>query len=136
MGIFDYFSKKMLLFSKTFTCFNKQAKLMLLFWKEDSVTKRIFMKNYLIYLWYAPKRHRNHKNYRKSQFGFLKMVEIKAKSDERQRKTWWIFEKLCILSPLLIWRLYCLNSWKFFTFHRAMQYIYIYILHRCEPTTF
>ena len=39
---------------------------------------------------------------RKSQIGFLKIVEIKAKYDERQGKTSKIFEKLCILSPLLI----------------------------------
>ena len=44
------------------------------------------MQNYLIYLWHAPKRHANHKFQAKSQFGFLKIVEIKAKSDERQKK--------------------------------------------------
>ena len=44
-------------------------------------------KNNLIYFWYAPKRHTNCKNRRKSQIAFPKIKQILVKSDERQGKT-------------------------------------------------
>ena len=132
LGILDYFLRRLLLFSNNSGCFRKWAKPVLLLWEKDLVTKKRFMQNYLIYLWHAPKRHTNYKIWGKSQFGFLKIVKIKAKSDERQGKTWNIFEKMCVFSPLLISWLYSLNSWRNFTFHRAMPYIW----HGCEPTTF
>ena len=124
LGILDYCWGKFLLFSSVSWCFHKWAKPVLLLWEKDLVTKKRLMQNYLIYLWHAPKRHTNYKIWGKSQFGFLKIVEIKAKSDERQGKTWNIFEKMCVFSPLLISWLYSLNSWRNFTFHRAMPYIY------------
>ena len=130
MSLFDYFFEKILLFPEASTYFNKWVSLELFLWDKDMGTKRRFIENFLTYLWHAPKRHRYYKIYRKSWNDFPKIVEIKAKSDERQGKTLKIFAKMCVISLLQISWMYCLNSWKFFTLHETMQYIYNIIYRR------
>ena len=72
--------------SKAWEYFGKSARLIPFGWEKELVTKAKFMKKYLFYFWYAPKRHIICGIHTKSQFGFLKLADFRAKLDERQEK--------------------------------------------------
>ena len=79
-----FFQKKCWFSSNTSGCFNKWARLVLLFWEKELVTQVRFMQNYLIYLWCAPQRHTNFKIHRKTQFRFFKMRVVILNQDPRR----------------------------------------------------
>ena len=109
-----HITEKMCSFFKDHRCLNKFVGLMLFCLEKELVTKIKFINIYFIYFWYAPKRHTNCKNRKKSQIGFPKFKQILVKSDERQGKTKNSCGKMCLQWPISILGLYCPYSRKYF----------------------